>query len=80
MSVWLVLLVTLIGAPIVITNQCVIFDKPEELWSVSDVVMLGTVVSTKPTGITGEHVTVDVATFGVDRVWKEACPRSSDWR
>ncbi len=53
-----------------LANQCVILDKPEELWALTDLVFLGTVVETKPTGIQGFHVTVDVATFRVERVWK----------
>ena len=52
------------------SNQCVIFDKPEELWARADLVFLGTVVSTKPTGIKGHHVTVEIATFRVHRSWK----------
>jgi hypothetical protein len=70
MAAWLLLLVAFAGAPTTPGNQCVIFDKPEELWAVNDLVFLGTVVATRPTGIEGFHVTVDVATFRVDRVWK----------
>ena len=70
MMAWVFLLVAFVGASSTRSNQCVIFDKPEELWAVSDLVFFGTVVSTKPTGIKGFHVTVDIATFRVDRVWK----------
>src|SRR6186713_108635 len=50
--------------------QCVVFDKPEELYSHSDVVFRGTVIGKRPTGNQGFHVIVDVATFRVDQTWK----------
>jgi len=52
------------------SNQCVILDKPDELWAASDLVFLGTVVERKPTGIQGFHVTVEIVTFRVDKAWK----------
>jgi hypothetical protein len=70
MMAWLCLLLSFASVGPTARNQCVIFDKPEDLWAVSDVVFLGTVLATKPTGIKGFHVTVDVATFRVDRAWK----------
>ena len=50
--------------------QCMIFDKPEELFARSDVVFRGTVVATEPTGLQGFHQSVDIATFRVDQSWK----------
>ena len=70
MAPWLCLLVALSANSPAPGSQCVIFDKPEELWAVSDLVFLGTVVATKPTGIQGFHVTVEIATFRVDKAWK----------
>jgi len=45
MALWLLVLVTLAVDSVASRNQCVIFDKPEELWAVSDLVFLGTVVT-----------------------------------
>jgi hypothetical protein len=50
--------------------QCVTVNKPEELFARSDVVFRGTVVTREPTGATGAHVIVDVATFRVEHTWK----------
>jgi len=50
--------------------QCVIFDKPEELFALSTVVFRGTVIGKRPTGIEGTHVDVEIATFRVDQAWK----------
>ena len=50
--------------------QCVIFDKPDELFARSEVVFRGTVLARKPTGIPGDHVIVEVARFRVDQAWK----------
>jgi hypothetical protein len=50
--------------------QCVIFDKPEELFARSEMVFRGTVLAKKPTGIQGDHVIVEVARFRVDQTWK----------
>lgn len=50
--------------------QCVVIDQPDKLFAAADLVFLGTVISTKPTGAQGFHVTVEIATFRVDRVWK----------
>jgi hypothetical protein len=70
MAPWLLLLIALSAHPSTPGSQCVIFDNPDELWAVSDLVFLGTVVATKPTGIQGFHVTVEIATFRVDKAWK----------
>src|SRR4051812_5138070 len=50
--------------------QCVIFDKPAELFELSDVVFRGTVLTKRPTGTRGEHVIVEIATFRVEQAWK----------
>jgi hypothetical protein len=50
--------------------QCVIFDKPEELFARSDVVFRGTVVATESTGAQGFHKIIEIATFRVDQSWK----------
>ena len=50
--------------------QCIVFDKPDELFAASDAVFSGTVASTRATGAQGDHVTVQVATLRVDRSWK----------
>jgi hypothetical protein len=56
--------------PAVTSAQCVIFDKLEDLFARADVVFLGTVVATKPTGAQGAHAIVDVATLRVEQSWK----------
>ena len=69
----LALLVTtlaVVGSSAAPFAQCVVFDKPEELYSHSDVVFRGTVIGRRPTGNQGFHVIVDVATFRVDQAWK----------
>ncbi len=79
MAPWLFVLIALSSSHSPVTDdQCVIFDKPEELWAVSDLVFLGTVVATKATGLQGFHVTVDIATFRVDRAWKGKPERQVD--
>ena len=50
--------------------QCVIVDKPEELFARSDMVFRGTVVATESTGARGSHEVVEIATFRVDQWWK----------
>lgn len=50
--------------------QCVIFDRPEELFARADAVFLGTVVETEPTGAQGAHAIVQIATLRVERSWK----------
>ena len=50
--------------------QCVIFDKPEDLFARADVVFVGTVVSSEPTGAKGTHAIVDIATLRVEKAWK----------
>ena len=51
-------------------RQCVVFDKPAELYAVSDAVFVGTVVSQRRTGSQGDHSTVAVATLQIDWVAK----------
>ena len=51
-------------------RQCVVFVEPSDYFERSDVVFLGTVVSTKPTGAQGNHIVTDIATFDVERIWK----------
>jgi hypothetical protein len=63
-------LVLLACVPSTLRAQGVIFDKPEELYALSDVVFRGTAVAQKPTGIGGSHVIVQIATFQVDQTWK----------
>ena len=70
MAPWLFLLIAVSASFPAPRSQCEILNKPEELWAVSDLVFLGTVVATKPTGIQGFHVTVEIATFRVDKAWK----------
>lgn len=70
MAGWILFLVSLFGAFSLPGSQCVMFDKPDELWAASDLVFLGTVLETKPTGKQGDHVIVEIATFRVDRAWK----------
>lgn len=60
----------LLGLPSDASAQCVSFDKPSDAFEISDAVFLGTVVANGPTGNTGEHTTVDIATLRVERVWK----------
>lgn len=50
--------------------QCVIVDKPEELFARSDMVFRGTVVTTESTGAQGSHQVVEIGTFRVDQLWK----------
>ena len=56
--------------PAVANAQCVIFDKPEDLFRRADVVFLGTVVATEPTDERGAHATVEIATLRVEQKWK----------
>jgi len=60
----------LIALPAVASAQCVIFDKPEDLFARADVVFVGTVVGNASTGATGDHSIVDIATLRVERSWK----------
>ena len=70
MTAWIFFVVSLFGALSSPGSQCVMFEKPDELWARADLVFLGTVLETKPTGNRGDHVTVEIATFRVDRSWK----------
>lgn len=58
--------------------QCIVFDKPDELFAASDAVFSGTVQATRATGAQGEHVTVQVATLRVLRSWKGTPMREVD--
>jgi general stress protein 26 len=60
----------LLIVPAIAYAQCIIFDKPEELFARADAVFLGRVVSTAPTGARGDHVLVETATLRVEKVWK----------
>jgi len=62
--------IALASAPMAVYGQCVMFDKPEDLFANSDAVFVGTVVRNAPTGAQGDHVIVDVATLRLDRSWK----------
>lgn len=59
-----------ISVPAVAFAQCITFEKPEDFFARADVVFLGTVVATEPTGARGEHVTVEIATLRVEQAWK----------
>lgn len=67
-------LLSLVAAAVLVNPavpyQCVIIDQPEKLYAAADLVFLGTVLSKKPTGTQGFHVTVEIATIRVDQVWK----------
>jgi general stress protein 26 len=56
--------------PAIACAQCIIFDKPEDLFGRADAVFLGKVISTAPTGNQGDHVVVEIATLRVDKFWK----------
>ncbi len=60
----------MLALPAIADAQCVIFDKPEELFARADVVFVGTVVATEPTYDQGSHVAVDIGTFRVEQSWK----------
>jgi hypothetical protein len=50
--------------------QCVIFEKPEDLFARADVVFVGTVVASEATAAKGEHAIVEIATLRVEQTWK----------
>lgn len=56
--------------PAIASAQCIIFDKPEELFQRADAVFLGKVIATEPTGARGFHLTVEFATLRVEKFWK----------
>lgn len=60
----------LFGSPAAAHAQCIMFGDPAQAFADADTVFRGTVRSTRPTGVLGEHVTVEIATFTVDRMWK----------
>jgi hypothetical protein len=51
-------------------GQCVIFEKPEELFALSDAVFVGTVRAVEPTMVRGEHLDHNFATLRAEKVWK----------
>jgi len=50
--------------------QCVMFDKPDELFAANNVVFRGKVLKKESTGARGDHVIVEIATFQVAESWK----------
>ena len=54
--------------------QCVGFENPADLYRIAEVVFIGTLVSTQPTGNSQPHSTRDIATFKVERSWKARLP------
>jgi hypothetical protein len=60
----------LIVLPGAVSAQCVIFEKPADLFARADVVFVGTVIRNLSTGAGGEHSIVDIATLRVERSWK----------
>lgn len=68
----------LFGSPAAAYAQCVMFGDLAQGFAESDAVFRGTVQSTRPTGNIGEHVTVEIATFTVDRVWKGSPARETE--
>lgn len=64
--------IVFVSAPMAAFGQCVMFDKPEELFARSTTVFEGTVVGSAPTGARGSHALVAVATLRVERTWKGA--------
>ena len=62
--------ITLVLSSASASAQCVLFDKPEELFAHNDTVFTGTVVMNEPTSARGEHQIVAVATLRVDKSWK----------
>jgi hypothetical protein len=69
-SLFAAVVLCLLVLPPVAHAQCVIFEKPEELFAQADAVFVGTVRRTEPTGAKGDHAIVEIATFRVERVWK----------
>jgi hypothetical protein len=65
-----VIVALVLGLPAIADAQCVIFDKPEDLFGRADVVFVGTIVSTEHTHDQGSHVIVDIGTFRVEQSWK----------
>jgi hypothetical protein len=65
-----VIVALVLGLPAIADAQCVIFDKPEDLFGRADVVFVGTIVSTEHTHDQGSHVIVDIGTFRVEQAWK----------
>jgi len=62
--------IALVCMPAAVHAQCVVVDKPEELFALSATIFLGRVVANEPTGARGDHQIVDIATFQVERSWK----------
>ena len=66
----IVLSVLFCCSPSFVLAQCFVFPKPEEGFARSEVVFLGKVIDRRATGVEGDHVIVDIATFQVQRLWK----------
>jgi hypothetical protein len=60
----------LAGSAATAAAQCIVFDKPEDLFARADVVFRGPVVATEPAAAEGAHAIVEVATFRVEESWK----------
>ncbi len=66
----LVLSCAIWSSPAFVCAQCFVFPKPEEGFARSTTVLAGRVIAHHPTGVDGNHLIEDVATFQVERVWK----------
>jgi hypothetical protein len=51
-------------------SQCVVFEKPEELFARSDAAFAATVLTNEPTGTHGAHQIVSIARLRVETSWK----------
>jgi hypothetical protein len=70
-SAFLVILGVLsLTSPIRAYAQSIEFDKPAKLFALSDLVFVGTVLPSEPTGAEGDRVIVGIATFRLERSWK----------
>ena len=69
-AVLVILGVLSLTPPIRAYAQCIEFDRPAKLFALSDLVFVGTVLTSEPTGVEGDHVIVSIATFRLERSWK----------
>jgi hypothetical protein len=60
----------LVLAPANAFAQCVVFDKPQDLFAHADVVFVGTVEANEPAGAQGAHAITSLAIMRVERSWK----------
>jgi len=60
----------MIALPAAVSAQCVIFERPDDLFARADVVFVGTVIGNRSTGARGDHSIGDIATLRVERSWK----------